>query len=152
MEVDTGNGATAAEQEEGSEEEDEEDEDRLDVVWTEGGRMVALDVAIVGAHSDQGRLQAETSRDGVAARRSETAKRTRYEGLPITPFVFEVGGRPGLAAIGVVRALAARAGNDASQEAAILWQKLSIALQTGVGRTVVTGLVAPPAVSVAGAA
>ena len=150
MEVDTG-AAEAAEEEEDDEEAEEERRDILDVVWTEGGMMVAIDVAIVGAHSDQGRRQAEASRDGVAAKRAERAKRRRYEGLPITPFVLEVGGRPGLAAIGVVRALAARAGEDASQEAAFLWQQLSIALQTGVSKTIATSLVAPGAVSVVGA-
>ena len=126
--------------------------DILDVVWTENGCTVAIDIAIVGAHTDQGRLQAEASQDGVAAKRAERAKRRRYEGLPITPFVLEIGGRPGEAAVGVVRALAARTGGDASREAAILWQKVSIAMQTGVGRTIASSLVAPAAISAAGAA
>ena len=141
----------------GEEDDSDEDEDDcrrdiLDVVWTEEGRTVAIDVAIVGANSDHGRLQAAASRDGVAAKRAERGKRTRYEGLPITPFVLEVGGRPGEAAIGVVRALAARAGLDeASRTAAVLWQKVSIALQTGVGRTVASSLVSPSALAAAGA-
>ena len=104
------------------------------------------------AHASRGRLQAQASRDGVAAKHAERAKRRRYEGLPITPFVLEIGGRPGEAAVGVVRALAARAVGDASREAATLWQKISIALQIGVGRTIACGLVAPGAVSAAGAA
>ena len=142
--------------EEGQASQDDQEEywqrrDVLDVVWTENGCTVAIDIAIVGAHTDHGRLQAEASQDGVAAKREERAKRRRYEGLPITPFVLEIGGRPGEAAVGVVRALAARTGGDASREAAILWQKASIAMQTGVGRTF-RSLVAPAAISAAGAA
>ena len=144
----------AAGDEDNSSEEYEEDmpKDILDVVWTEDGHTVAIDVAIVGANSDRGRLQAAASRDGAAAKAAETRKRTRYKGLPITPFVLEVGGRPGQAAIGVVRALAARVGQeDASRAAALLWQQVSIALQTGVGRTIASSLVAPSAVAAAGA-
>ena len=141
------------------EEADEEDEeggghkDIPDVVWTEDGRAVAIDVTIVGANADRGRLHAAASKDGVAARRAERGKRLRYEGLPITPFVLEVGGRPGQAAIGVARVLAARAGQaDASRVAAVRWQQISIALQTGVGRTIASSLVAPSSVAAAGAA
>ena len=150
-----------AEMDRGGEPEDADEEeeegggrkDILDVVWTEDGRTVAIDVAIVGANADRGRLQAAASKDGVAARRAERGKRLRYEGLPITPFVLEIGGRPGQAAIGVVRALAARAGQaDASRVAAALWQQISIALQTGVGRTIASSLVAPCSVAAAGAA
>ena len=150
MEVDNAEAGAA----EGTDTDEEElqQKDILDVVWTENGCTVAIDVAIVGAHASRGRLQAQASRDGVAAKHAERAKRRRYEGLPITPFVLEIGGRPGEAAVGVVRALAARAVGDASREAATLWQKISIALQTGVGRTIACGLVSPGAVSAAGAA
>ena len=66
--------------------------------------------------------------------------------------MLQVGERSGEAAIGVVRALAARAGLDeASRTAAVLWQKVSIALQTGVGRTVASSLVSPSALAAAGA-
>ena len=52
--------------------------------------------------------------------------------------------------MGVVRALAARAGNNASEEAALLWQRVSVALQTGVANTLVSSVVDHALVAAAG--
>eukprot|EP00969_Alexandrium_andersonii_P332289 14684269-Alexandrium_andersonii.AAC.1 len=75
--------------------------DVLDVLWNQDGRLVAIDVAIVHVDStDPAQRQAAAAREGAAAAAAERAKRSRYPGLPITPFVLEAGGRPGEAAQG----------------------------------------------------
>ena len=128
---------------------DADEADVLDVVWHEGGRMVAIDIAVVHADScDQARRRAAAGRDGVAAERAERAKRSRYAGLAITPFVIEAGGRPGAAAQSIVRSLAKQAGVDP----AALWQAISVKLHTGQSWQYACGACSPAHVVAAGAA
>ena len=108
--------------------------DILDVVFNYDGRRVALDVAVVGAHTDAVRVRTAARRDGAAAAQEEREKRRRYAGLSITPCVWEVGGRAGECAQAAVRMLACMAGgeDEAPALAAALWQDISIALQSAV--------------------
>ena len=105
--------------------------DVLDVVLNHNGQRVAIDVAVVGADQDPARMRAAAGHDGASADREEREKRRGHAGLAISACVFEVGGRAGKAAQGVIRAMATMAaGEDAASEmAAQLWQQISIALQ-----------------------
>ena len=128
------------------------DGDVLDVVWHDAsGRLMAVDVAIVHAESrDTARQRACAGRDGCAAEREERSKATRYAGLPVSPFVLEVGDRPGPLAAGVVRTLAAASGPELrSQAAALLWQRVSVAMQTGLACQVATAALPREAVAAA---
>ena len=120
-------------------EDDEEErggEEEQDVVWHQDGRLVAIDVAIVNADSDDAaRRNASASRDGVTAAGAERRKMSRYVGLPITLFVLEGRGRPGEAAQGIVRSLAHHAGSNP----AALWQAMSIRMQTALAWQFATG-------------
>ena len=117
--------------------------DVLDVVFNHNGQRVAIDVAVVGADQNGARTAAAAGRDGVSAERAERYNRRRYDGLAILPCVFEVGGRPGKSAQGVVRAMATMAAGEegASEMAAQLWQQISIALQTATSWQVATAYV-----------
>ena len=90
----------------------------------------------------------------MAAEREERSKLRRYDGLSITPFVLENGGRAGESAQGLVRALADMAGGQdyCSQFASRLWQEISIALQGGVAWQLASAYVAPSSLSCAGGA
>ena len=122
---------------------EEQPGDVLDVVFNHDGQRVAIDVAVVGADQDEARTRAAARRDGVSAEREERDKRRRYAGLAISPCVFEVGGRPGGSAKGVIRALAVMAAGEegASETAAQLWQEISIALQTATAWQVASAYV-----------
>ena len=128
---------------------DADEADVLDVVWHEDGQMIAIDIAVVHADScDHARRQAAAGRDGVAAARSERAKRSRYDGLAITPFVLEAGGRPGAAAQSIVRSLAKQAGLNP----AAIWQAISVKLHTAQSWQYARGACSPAQVVAAGAA
>ena len=127
--------------------------DVLDVVFNYNGRRVAIDVAVVGAERDCARTRAAASRDAASADREEREKRRRYHGLSISPCVFEIAGRAGTGAQSVVRAMAAMAGGDekAPELAAVLWQRLSIALQTAGAWQIATSYVSYSCLAATGA-
>ena len=126
--------------------------DVLDVVFNHSGRRIAIDIAVVGADRDAARTRAAAGRDGYSADREERDKRRRYSGLSISPCVFEIGGRAGTGAQGVVRAMAGMAGGSdgAPELAAQLWQRLSIALQTGGAWQIATAYVSQSSLAAAG--
>ena len=126
--------------------------DVLDVVFNYHGRRVAIDVAVVGADRNCARTRAAASRDAASADREERDKRRRYSGLSISPCVFEIAGRAGTGAQGIVRAMAAMAGGDerAPELAACLWQRLSVALQTAGAWQLATAYVRHSSLTAAG--
>ena len=132
--------------------EDDAPGDVLDVVFNHNGRRIAIDVAVVGADRDAARTRAAAARDGYSADREERGKRRRYRGLSISPCVFEIGGRAGTGAQSVIRAMAGMAGGSegAPELAAQLWQRLSIALQTGGAWQIATAYVSHSYLAAAG--
>ena len=108
---------------------DPADNDRLDVTYMVAGRRVWIDVAVVSVLSEDPRHTARRARtDGVAARDAEQRKRNRYRGLA-TPFVVEIGGRPGDSARGVIARMALDEGSGPSADVAAAWQSLAAILQ-----------------------
>ncbi len=76
------------------------------------------------------RRRARAARDGAAAAQEADAKRVRYPGPGLWPFVIEALGRPSAEAAALLRALAPQ---DPAERSAVLssaWQELSVLLQT----------------------
>ena len=107
-----------------------EEEDRLDLTLESGGRRLWLDVAIVNVMTiNPGERPRRAKLDGAAARREESAERSRYRGLA-TPFVIEAHGRPGDFARSVIGRFARDSELGNSTEVGMAWQSLSAIVQS----------------------
>ena len=77
-------------------------------------------------------------RSGAAAARAEDGKRLRYPGPSLVPFALEALGRPGQSAIAYLRSLAPTEPHARSKWLGSTWQTLSVLLQTGNAKLLVT--------------
>ena len=113
---------------------------RLDVAFADAqGRRVYLDVAVSDpATPNVHELRQRANRNGAAAMREEDAKRLRYPGPDLTPFVLESLGRMGPSADAFLRAVVPK---DMENRALVLGQarqSLSVLLQTGTAELVLS--------------
>ena len=103
---------------------------RLDVVFQGRAGPVYVDVAIVeAASSSAAAWRARSAQDGVAAAEEEDAKRRRYPGPDLVPFVVEAGGRLGVAAQSLLRSVVPKDLADRAQEIAAAKRTLRALLQ-----------------------
>jgi hypothetical protein len=113
---------------------------RLDVCTTDtAGRRVYVDVTVADAatvNPEQRRRRA--NHNGAAAARAEDTKRLRYPGPSLVPFALEALGRPGESTISFMRSLAPTEPHARSKWLGSAWQTLSVVLQTGNARLLVT--------------
>ena len=100
---------------------------------------VYLDITIVDAatvNPEQRRRRA--NHDGAAAARAEDTKRLRYPGPALVPFAVEALGRPGESAVNYLRSLAPVDPRARSKWLGSAWQTLSVLVQTGNARLLLT--------------
>ena len=107
---------------------------RLDIVVHDGAARLLVDVVVVSAvKGDASFKRACARRDGHAARRAETSKRSRYRTADLVPFALETGGRLGSDARAFLQRCA-DASEDPDAERAYLYRAVSSLLQGGVAR------------------
>ena len=107
---------------------------RLDVTFVQKGVPWWVDVAVTAAATTCSRsLAARAKSDGRAARDEESVKRSRYHGRA-QPFVLEAHGRPGPAAMALIRAFCVDGDFAASESVADAWAALSSVSQAGSAR------------------
>jgi len=114
---------------------------RLDVATTDAeGRRVYLDITIVDAATvnPEQRRRRRANHDGAAAARAEDTKRLRYPGPALVPFAVEALGRPGENAVNHLRSLAPVDPRARSKWLGSAWQTLSVLVQTGNARLLLT--------------
>ena len=106
---------------------------RLDVVFADAqGRQVYLDVAVTDPATTCVQEQRRRARrNGAAALREEDAKRIRYPGPELTPFVIETFGRLGASADAFLRSVVPKGTDHRARLLGQAPQSLSVLLQTG---------------------
>lgn len=105
---------------------------RLDVVFNDAqGRRVYLDAAVSDpATPNVHELRQRANRNAAAAMREEDAKRLRYPGPELTPFVLESLGRLGPSADAFLRAVVPKDMENRAHVMSQARQSLSVLLQT----------------------